>query len=76
MTDRMNTKTVRFTVNIPETATPFGDALIHQRMRDTVERPPASKLLDIKILGKSRDPGSRDYVITGDLTFGRWFPYN
>ncbi len=71
----MKTVTIPFTVNIPETARPFGDELIYRRMREGVRRPPASKFLGVKILGKARDASTMDYVISGEVTFGRWFPF-
>ncbi len=67
--------TLPITINIPEGARPFGDDLIHARMREAVTVPPASKLLGVKILGKSKADASADFVIKGELTFGRWFPF-
>ncbi len=67
--------TMPITVNIPERMRPFDDGLIVQRMREAVTIPPASRLLVVRILGKEKASASADFVVTGELTFGRWFPF-
>lgn len=67
--------TIPITVNIPEADRPFVDSLIYRRMRAAVTIPPASKFLGVRILGKSKADDRADFIITGELTFGRWFPY-
>lgn len=71
----MKTITIPIAVSIPEAARPFGDDLIHRRLREAVTIPPASKLLGVRILGKERNPDNMDFIIKGELTFGRWFSY-
>lgn len=67
--------TIPVTVRIPEAARPFDDALVCRRMREAIAMPPASKLLAVKIIDKSRDPASMDFVMRGEMTFGRWFRF-
>jgi hypothetical protein len=67
--------TLPVTVSIPEAARPFDDSLILQRMREAVSIPPAARLLRVRILGKEKASDRADFVITGELTFGRWFPF-
>jgi hypothetical protein len=71
----MKTITIPITVRFSDAERRFGDAEIWRRMREQVVRPPASKLLTVRVIEKLRDHERPGYTAKGEVTFGRWFPF-
>ena len=71
----MRTTVIPVTVEFREAERPFDDVDIRHRMREQVERPPASRLVSVSITNKSRDPHDMRWTMTGEVVFGRWFPF-
>ena len=70
-----HTTTIPVTVTFSESERPFDDSDIMRRMKTAADVMPSSRLLSVAITSKKRDPDDMRFIFTGELTFGRWFPF-